>query len=74
MKLEIDYGRDLWPVKTDLSQFEQVLINLCVNARDAMPQGGTITIRTRNVAAEETAAFNLRGLPVGGLCAGRGRG
>ena len=64
VKLEIDYGRDLWPVKTDLSQFEQVLINLCVNARDAMPQGGTITIRTRNVAAEETAAFNLRGLAV----------
>ncbi|MCO6186349.1 cell cycle histidine kinase CckA [Rhizobium sp. L1K21] len=63
VKLEIDYGRDLWPVKTDLSQFEQVLINLCVNARDAMPEGGTITIRTRNVQAGDVADMNLRGLP-----------
>ncbi len=37
VKLDVQYGRDLWPVRTDLSQFEQVLINLCVNARDAMP-------------------------------------
>ena len=63
VKLDIDYGRDLWPVKTDLSQFEQVLINLCVNARDAMPQGGTITIRTRNVPSETVPSLNLHGLP-----------
>ena len=63
VKLEIDYGRDLWPVKTDLSQFEQVLINLCVNARDAMPNGGTITIRTRNVEAADVPAMNLLGMP-----------
>lgn len=63
VKLNVEYGRDLWPVKTDLSQFEQVLINLCVNARDAMPQGGTLTIRTRNVTAEDVGAMNLRGLP-----------
>jgi two-component system cell cycle sensor histidine kinase/response regulator CckA len=63
VKLEIEYGRDLWPVRTDLGQFEQVLINLAVNARDAMPNGGTITIRTRNMAAEEAAALNRRELP-----------
>lgn len=63
VKLKVEYGRDLWPVKTDLSQFEQVLINLCVNARDAMPEGGTITITTRNVSASEAAAFHYRGLP-----------
>ncbi|MDI6834641.1 MAG: response regulator [Rhizobiaceae bacterium] len=63
VKLEVDYGRDLWPVKTDLSQFEQVLINLCVNARDAMPQGGKITISTRNISAEEAAGFHYRELP-----------
>ncbi|MDE1158543.1 MAG: response regulator [Neorhizobium sp.] len=63
VKLEVDYGRDLWPVRTDLSQFEQVLINLCVNARDAMPQGGTILIKTRNVTADEAAAFNQTDLP-----------
>lgn len=63
VKLEVDYGRDLWPVRTDLSQFEQVLINLCVNARDAMPQGGTILIKTRNVQAEEAAGFQKADLP-----------
>lgn len=63
VKLEIDYGRDLWPVKTDLSQFEQVLINLCVNARDAMPNGGTITIRTRNVNGADVPSMNLLGMP-----------
>jgi len=64
VKLEIEYGRDLWPVKTDLSQFEQVMVNLSVNARDAMPEGGILTIRTRNMPAEEAAKANLRGLPV----------
>ncbi|WJR66692.1 response regulator [Neorhizobium sp. CSC1952] len=63
VKLEVDYGRDLWPVRTDLSQFEQVLINLCVNARDAMPQGGTILIKTRNVSAGEAAGFHQADLP-----------
>jgi len=63
VKLKVEYGRDLWPVKTDLSQFEQVLINLCVNARDAMPEGGSITVSTRNVDAAEAGAFGYRGLP-----------
>ncbi|TCL73525.1 response regulator [Rhizobium sp. BK251] len=63
VRLDVEYGRDLWPVKTDLSQFEQVLINLCVNARDAMPQGGKLTIRTRNLPAGDVAAFNYADLP-----------
>jgi len=63
VKLEVDYGRDLWPVRTDLSQFEQVLINLCVNARDAMPEGGTILLKTRNVPADQTVNYPQADLP-----------
>jgi signal transduction histidine kinase/CheY-like chemotaxis protein len=48
--LDIRLGHDLLPVRADASQIEQVLVNLVVNARDAMPGGGTISIRTRNHA------------------------
>ncbi len=61
--LEVSHGRDVWPVKADLVQLEQVVINLVVNARDAMPDGGTITLRTRNVREEEAAGFTYRGMP-----------
>jgi two-component system cell cycle sensor histidine kinase/response regulator CckA len=57
------HGRDLWPVKADVSQFEQVIVNLAVNARDAMPEGGTLTIRTVNVPAEEAEKLSYKGMP-----------
>ena len=74
IELEVVHGRDLWLVKADLNQFEQVIVNLVVNARDAMSEGGRITLRTRNVPAAECAAFNEKPLVPGGLCARRGAG
>ncbi|RWA59256.1 cell cycle histidine kinase CckA [Mesorhizobium sp.] len=62
IRLKIDHGRDLWPVKVDIGQFEQVVVNLAVNARDAMPTGGDLTVRTRNVTTEECRSFSYREL------------
>lgn len=62
VKLDVDIAGDVWPVMADLTQLENVLINLAVNARDAMPEGGTLTMTTRNVMREECAAFNFKGL------------
>ncbi|MBV5265333.1 cell cycle histidine kinase CckA [Pinisolibacter aquiterrae] len=61
--LEVVHGRDLWPIRADTSQLEQVIVNLAVNARDAMPNGGRVTIATRNVGADEKLPYKTPGMP-----------
>lgn len=63
--LKIDPFTGLWPVNIDPSQVEQVIMNLAVNARDAMPSGGNLNIRTENIELD-TGYFhdhNVENLP-----------
>jgi two-component system, cell cycle sensor histidine kinase and response regulator CckA len=63
IELTVDQAGDLWPVRADLHQFEQVIINLAVNARDAMPDGGKLTIRTANISESQARDLGNKHLP-----------
>jgi two-component system cell cycle sensor histidine kinase/response regulator CckA len=65
IQLKVVHGRDLGLVRVDQGQFEQVIINLVVNARDAMSGGGTLTIRTANVVLDHEIQRGVEIMPAG---------
>lgn len=58
----IEHGSNLWPVKVDVDEFSRVLVNLVVNSVDAMPDGGSLIIRTNNLSSTEEAKFKQFGI------------
>ncbi len=65
IEVETRFAEDLGNVRADPGQIEQVVVNLAVNARDAMPEGGTLTIETANTELDEEAAEELTDLEPG---------
>jgi two-component system cell cycle sensor histidine kinase/response regulator CckA len=65
VELDADIAADLWMVMGDATQLQQVIMNLCLNARDAMPDGGTLSIRSKNVLLEEGDIASNLGLDPG---------
>ncbi|MDD3445388.1 MAG: ATP-binding protein, partial [Zavarzinia sp.] len=63
IRLDLEHAQDLGLVRVDPSQFDQVIINLVVNARDAMTEGGRILIRTRNMPWSERRTIAAMQLP-----------
>jgi PAS domain S-box-containing protein len=69
IRLEISLAPEAWSIRADRTQLHQVVMNLVVNARDAMPAGGTLSIATRNASGEaypgEYVALEVRDTGVG---------
>ncbi|MBN9588250.1 MAG: response regulator [Alphaproteobacteria bacterium] len=63
--LEVERDADLWPVHADEAQLSNAIINLVVNARDAMPGGGTVTIATANETVPHSSALGTAIMPAG---------
>jgi PAS domain S-box-containing protein len=69
IRLEVSLPRQVWPVMGDPTQIHQILLNLCVNARDAMPGGGVLGIAMENCTIDEHyAAMNLEARPGRYVC------
>ena len=65
IELKVQLGRDIWPVNTDASQLENALLNLVINARDAMPDGGQLLIETANSYLDGTDITTLEPVKAG---------
>ena len=64
VRLDVHPAADLWPALIDPTQVDDALVNLAINARDAMPEGGSLTIETANVVLDEDyAAHHVEGSP-----------
>jgi two-component system cell cycle sensor histidine kinase/response regulator CckA len=63
--LDIDCAPDLWFVRVDERQFEQVIVNLAVNARDAMPMGGAVKVRATNLRLDTEMRRDRAAVPIG---------
>ena len=59
--LIVDIEADLWPIEVDTAELELALINIAINARDAMPNGGTLTVRGKNLTLDRESGFALAG-------------
>ncbi len=65
VQLKIIHGRDLWSVEVDQASFQRVIMNLVINARDAMPNGGVVTIATNNITKQQSTEFDHVGFGIG---------
>lgn len=65
IEIVTDVDKELWALSGDATQLHQVLLNLCVNGRDAMPGGGTLTLTVRNSTIDESTASRYEGTKAG---------